>query len=59
MNRSGRTRTCTLADARMRLGSASEFLAAADVLAAGPVSFSNDVLAANAIDAAIAAAEYI
>ena len=43
----------------MRLGSASEFLAAADVLAAGPVSFSNDVLAANAIDAAIAAAEYI
>lgn len=52
------TKPCSAADARVRLGSARQYLDACDVLElAGTVS--NDVVASNAILAAIAAADAI
>ena len=59
MSRSGRTRACTPGDARTRLESASEFLAAVDLLADSLAGIGNDVVATNAINGAIAAADAI
>lgn len=55
--RRGRTRECNRADARVRLDDATRFLAAVDTLASAGIDVGNDVLATNAIHAAIAAAD--
>jgi hypothetical protein len=55
--RRGRTRQCNRADARVRLDDASRFLAAVDALETSAVHVGNDVLATNAIHAAIAAVD--
>lgn len=56
ITRRGRTRQCNRADAGVRLDDASRFLAAGDALATTAIDVGNDVLATNAIHAAIAAA---
>ena len=57
--RSSKPRSCTIAEARDRLKLASDFLAAFDVLDLAEIPIGNDVLASNAIYAAIAAADAI
>ena len=57
--RAAKTRPSTAADARSRLASARQFLDALDALEASGTAISNDVLASNAILAAIAAADAI